>query len=206
MNIFQKAWVAFIEWVGTIHWSPKNTLTIDQQDDIRKLLIGNYYIMLSRRNNHLSTYFISLGNFLLSGKWSYWSHAFMNAEDKVISDEDFRIVEAVGVGVEYTPFDKVFDCNSVVLLKPRCMLVEDWTAVLDKAKTEIGKPYDNLFDLKNDQALSCVELVRTSLMAEPDYATNFSNFEALIKKRKNLTPQMFYDCLDFVVVYEVRNR
>lgn len=206
MNIFQKAWVAFIEWVGTIHWSPKNTLTIDQQDDIRKLLIGNYYIMLSRRNNHLSTYFISLGNFLLSGKWSYWSHAFMNAEDKVISDEDFRIVEAVGVGVEYTPFDKVFDCNSVVLLKPRCMLVEDWTAVLDKAKTEIGKPYDNLFDLKNDQALSCVELVRTSLMAEPDYAKNFANFEALIKKRKNLTPQMFYDCLDFVVVYEVRNR
>ena len=206
MNIFQKVWVAFIERVGKIHWTPKNTLTADEQDHIRKLLVGNYYVMLSHRNNHLSTYFISLGNFLLSGKFSYWAHAFMNAEDQVKTDEDFRIVEAIGVGVEYTPFAQVFDVNGVVLLKPKNMTIEDWTLTLDKAKTEVGKPYDNLFDLKNDQALSCVELVRTSLMADPDYATSFANFEALIAKRKNLTPQMFYDCPDFEVVYEVRRR
>jgi hypothetical protein len=206
MNIFQKIWVAVIEKIGKIHWAPKNTLTADEQDHIRKLLVGNYYVMLSRRNNHMSTYMIAFANFVLSGKFSYWSHAFMNAEDQVTQDSDFRIVEAIGVGVEYTPFDKVFDCNSVVLLKPKNMAIEDWTLVLDKARTEIGKPYDNLFDLKNDQALSCVELVRTALKADPDYDTNFANFEALINKRKNLTPQMFYDCPDFEVVYEVRRR
>jgi hypothetical protein len=41
-------------------------------------------------------------------------------------------------------------------------------------------------------------------MAEPDYQENFANFEKMIKERKNLTPQMFYDCPDFEVVYEVR--
>jgi len=205
MNIFQRIWVESVEALGKIHWKAKNTLTAEEQDKIRQRLKGNYYIMLSRRNNHLSTYMISFANFVLSGKWSYWSHAFMNAEDEVTSDEDFRIVEAIGLGVEYTPFAKVFDCNSVALLKPRSMSIDDWTAILDKAKSEVGKPYDNLFDLKNDNALSCVELVRTALMADPDYYTSFANFEALIKKRKNLTPQMFYDCEDFEVVYEVRH-
>jgi len=204
MNIFQRTWVEIIQMLGKIHWAPKNTLTEEEQNHIRKLLTGNYYVMLSRRNNHLSTYMISIANFFLSGKFSYWSHAFMNAEDEVKTDADFRIVEAIGVGVEYTPFDKVFNCNSVVLLKPRNMTIEDWTLALDKAKTEIGKPYDNLFDLKNDNALSCVELVRTALMADPDYQINFANFEALIAERKNLTPQMFYECADFEIVFEIR--
>jgi hypothetical protein len=77
---------------------------------------------------------------------------------------------------------------------------------MDKAMTEIGKPYDSLFDLKNDNALSCVELGRTALMAEPNYYTNFANFEEMIRKRKNLTPQMFYECPDFEVVYEIRKK
>lgn len=204
MNIFQTAWVKFIERIGKIHWTPTNTLTFTEQNHIKQLLTDNYYIMLSRRNNHLTTYVISIGTLLLTGKWSYWSHAFMNVENEVKKDEDFKIVEAIGTGVEYTPFNKVFDVNSVVLLKPKTMALDHWTMVLDKAKTELGKPYDNLFDLKNDQALSCVELVRTALMAEPDYEQNFSNFEHTISKHGNLTPQMFYDCPDFIVVYEIR--
>jgi uncharacterized protein YycO len=204
MNIFQSIWVAFIKKVGKIHWSPKDTLTVEEQDIIRKKLKKNYYVMLSRRNNHLSTYFISMGNFLLTGKFSYWSHAFMNVEDKVKSDDDFRIVEAIGTGVKYTPFEKAFDVNGVVLLQPKGMTSKDWNLAMEKINSEVGKPYDNLFDLKNDKALSCVELVRTALMADPDYATNFANFEAMIAKEQNLTPEMFYDCPDFEKVFEIR--
>ena len=39
---------------------------------------------------------------------------------------------------------------------------------------------------------------------DPDYYTNFANFEKLIAERKNLTPQMFYECPDFEVVFEIR--
>lgn len=45
------------------------------------------------------------------------------------------------------------------------------------------------------------ELVRLILSNEKDYDKNFSNFEALIKKHKNLSPQMIYDCGDFDIVY-----
>jgi uncharacterized protein YycO len=128
----------------------------------------------------------------------------MNLEDEVNSDNDFRLIEATGSGTHYSPFDLVFRVHGVVLLKPKNMSAEHWTKVMDKANSELGKPYDSLFDLRNDQRLSCVELVRSALMAEPDYEKNFANFEAMIKSRKNLTPQMFYECEDFEIVYEVR--
>ncbi len=205
MNIFQKIWVAVIECIGRIHWKPKNILTTEEQDHIRQLLIDNYYIMLSRRNNHMSTYMVSFANFVLTRKFSFWSHAFMNLEDKVNTDDDFLIIEAIGTGVQTTHFSQAFDVNSVVLLKPKCMSMGDWTTVLDKANSELGKPYDNLFDLRNDNALSCVELIRTALKATPNYDKDFPHFEEMIKQNKNLTPQMFYDCKDFEIVLEIRH-
>jgi hypothetical protein len=203
-------WKSFIDFVvitiGKVHWGYKNRLTPNELEDIRQLLISNYYIILTHRNNHLSTFFVSLGNFLLTGKWSYWAHALMNLENEVKTDRDFRLIEATGNGIHYSPFELVFRVHGVALLKPKSMSTEHWTKIMDKARSELGKPYDSLFDLRNDNALSCVELVRTALMAEPDYAANFAEFESMISKNKNLTPQMFYDCSDFEVVYEVRRR
>jgi hypothetical protein len=202
-------WTSLIEWIvitiGKVHWGYKDGLTNAELDEVRKLLTPHYYIILTHRNNHLSTFFVGLASWLLTRKWSYWAHALMNLEDEVKSDSDFRLVEATGTGVNYSPFNLVFEVHGVVLLKPKNMSAENWTTVMDKAMTEIGKPYDSLFDLRNDNALSCVELVRTALMAQPDYAENFANFEKMICERKNLTPQMFYECEDFEIIYEVRH-
>ena len=192
--------------IGKVHWGYKNGLTNSELSTVKDLLTPHYYIILTHRKNHLSTFFVGFASWVVTGKWSYWAHALMNMEDDIKTDSDFRLVEATGAGVNYSPFNLVFQVHGVVLLKPKSMSAEYWTAVMDKAKTEVGKPYDTLFDLKNDQALSCVELVRTALMAEPDYETNFANFEKMIKERKNLTPQMFYDCPDFEIVYEVRHK
>ena len=204
-NFYNKivAWV--ILSIGKVEWKTKDTLTLDEQTKIRELLVNDYYIILTRRNNHLSTFFSSFANFALSRKWGYWSHALMNMEDEVKDNKDFRLIEAVGKGVVYTPFDQVFDVHGVCILKPKNLTIEKWTFILDKAKLQLGKPYDTLFDIRNDNSLSCVELCRAALMGEPDYATNFANFEALIKKRhNNLSPDMFYGLDDFEVVYEVR--
>jgi Permuted papain-like amidase enzyme, YaeF/YiiX, C92 family len=204
MSLYQKlvSWVVLA--IGKIHWRGKNELSATELDQVRKLLVPNYYVILTHRSNHLSTFFTSMMNFFLTGRWGYWAHALMNMEDSVHADTDFRLVEAVSAGVVNTPFSEVFDVQGVVLLKPTNMTLDKWTTVLDKARAELGKPYDTLFDISTDQALSCVELVRTALMAEPEYFANFANFEALIKKRGNLTPQMFYDCPDFEVVLEIR--
>ena len=209
MSIFKAAFDSIAQWsvitIGRIHWGYKNGLTIDELSEIKKLLVKDYYIILTHRNNHLSTFFVGLASYVLTRKWSYWAHALMNLEDNVQSDSDFRLIEATGTGTHYSPFDAVFQVHGVSLLKPVSMSVDHWTDIMDKANKELGKPYDTLFDLKNDNALSCVELVRTALMAEPDYAINFANFEKMIMERKNLTPQMFYDCPDFHIVYEVRH-
>lgn len=144
----------------------------------------------------------------------------MNLEDTAFNMKDFRIVdvdttisttahervliEAVGAGTHITPFNSVFDCHAVALLKPKSMTLEKWTSVLDKARSELGKKYDTLFNLADDKEVSCVELVRSILMAEPNYAVDFAIFEAMIKKHGNLDPQMYYECSDFEVVFEVR--
>lgn len=209
MNIFKSTWDKIVSWVviniGKVHWGYRDGLTADELAKVHEMLIPNYYIIVTHRNNHLSTYFVSLASYFVMKKFSYWAHALMNMEDEVQIDSDFRLIEATGDGVHYSPFNLVFQVHGVALLKPKSMSVEYWTAVMDKAKAELGKPYDTLFDISNDNALSCVELVRAALMAEPNYATDFANFETMITTEKNLTPQMFYDCPDFEVVYEVRH-
>lgn len=205
MNLLQKIETAFIKCLGTVKWNLRNGITTAEQDIIRQKLTADYYIVLTRNNNHLSTYFIGLGDFLIGNGWSYWGHALLNIEGVVTNDGDFELVESTAVGVHIDTFANVFDVNSVALLKPKNMPIEDWNVVFAKALTEIGKPYDNLFELNSDSAFSCVELVRAALMADPDYATNFANFEALVQHYKRITPQMFYQCSDFEVVYETRH-
>lgn len=203
-----KAWAKFVDWfirtTGKIHWRSSKQLRNDDLESIRKLLTKDYYIVLTRRHNHLSTAMTGFANFALTGKWGFWSHALMNTEDEAHSDADFRLIEAIGKGVTFTQFEKVFDVDAAVLLRPKNMSMTDWTAVFDELKDDVGKPYDTLFDLKNDSAMSCVELVRHALKKLPDYEARFAHFEALIKKRKNLTPQMFYDCDDFEVAFMAR--
>lgn len=191
-------------WIGSVHWKMNNGLTNTELDKIKKLLTSNYYIILTRRKHHLSAYFVALSYLFLKFKIGYYAHALMNLEDEVNDINDFRLIEATGAGVHYSPFNKVFECHSVVLLRPKNMTLENWTTVMDKAKNQLGKKYDTLFNLKSDKELSCVELIRVALQSLPDYETRFAHFEKMINENKNLHPQMFYDCEDFCIEYEVR--
>ena len=200
-NSLQELVSPFVLFVGKIHWKTKKVLSAEDQNKIHQLLVKNYLIILTRRNNHLSTFFINFADFLITHKWGFWSHAVMNLEDEVTTDDDFRLMEATGTGVHYSPFDKVFDVQNAVLLKPKKMTIKEWTDLLDRSKEQLGKPYDTLFNIADAKALSCVELVRYILQGEPNYLVDFANFEAMIKKYKELSPQMIFDCGDFDVVY-----
>lgn len=195
-----------VQAIGRVHWKIRDEISDEKKAEIAELLKPNYYIILTRRSNHLSTFFIGLSNLLLRGKWGYWSHSLMNLEDEVTTEDDFRLIEAIGRGVTYSDFSTVFNVSDVALLKPKNMSPEYWTVVLDKLKTKVGTPYDTLFNLKSEEQVSCVELVRLALMAEPDYEKNFAHFERMIKKSKNLTPQMFADCDDFEIVWQAKKR
>lgn len=191
-------------FIGKIKWKSNTLIQQAELDVIKELLIKDYYIILTKRKNHVSTFFVCLAHFLLTGKWGYWSHSLMNLEDEVNRISDFRLLEATGTGVHYSSFSEVFSVHSVVLLKPKNIKLKEWTGLLDRAKLQLGKPYDTLFNIKDENKLSCVELIRLILEGEPNYLINFPNFESLIKRYKNLSPQMFYDSGDFEIVYQIK--
>jgi len=184
--------------------------TEEDHSILRQKLKNNYYIILNYRKTHLTTYLIGVANFIKMGKWPLYCHAFLNVDDGLAkNDEEFKFVESTAPGVHFSSFMQVFDCDSVVLLRPKGMTDEEYTELMDKyidktADAQIGKPYDDLFDLMDDTRQSCVEVVRRCLMSIPDYETRFKNFEDMIKKEGNLLAQMYYDCPDFEKVWEVR--
>jgi len=217
---FKKKLRGFCSWiVPKISWVTWDTfravfnkgvffeLRGEDWDKIQTTLAKNYHIILTRNDSHLSTYLVSLGNKVATGKWGYFGHALMNLEGEDNPDpaHGFRLMEATRAGVHYSGFYEVFACDSVALLRPKGFSHDAWTAVMDKALAELGRPYDNDFDLTNDKSLSCVELVRAALQALPDYELKFSALEKMIKEHgDNLTPDMLYECPDLDIVFEIR--
>ena len=86
-------------------------------------------------------------------------------------------------------------------MSPKLVRNEEWTKIIDALVKQIGKPYDDLFDLKDDSRASCVEVVLDALEAA-DYVDEFKNLREAINKEGNLIPQMYRDCVDFSVVLE----
>ena len=206
----EKKWYQKLqEWgilqLAKIHWKDRVDMTPEELNTLRTKLTKSYYIIATRKKNYLTTFFISLGHFLLTRRWGHFSHVLMNLEDEVNTDADFRFIEATDRGVHFSTFDEVFTTvDSVALIVPSSMSITEWTRALDKAKTYLGRPYDNLFDLANDLEINCVELIRLALSETKDYLVNFAEFEKMVKSKKKLTPDMFINCSDFKVVYELR--
>lgn len=213
-GIALKFWDALLGVFSNLHWSRTQAvinggvyyrLTEADHNRIREILAKDYLIILTRRKSHLTTYLISLVSAIVDHKLSHYSHALMNVEGDIPGHLGYKLIEATGVGVHYSTFMQVFDCDSVALLSPKGVPLEEWTKVLDKVKTNLGKQYDTLFDISSDQQVSCVELVYWGLKSMPDFETRFPKLIALIRERKNnLTPQMLYDTGELDVVFEVR--
>lgn len=207
--MIKKIWAKIAEWfvdlVAMVKWEQKSPLLPTDIAQLRSLLTKDYYIIATRRSNFLSCFFINLGHFLLTGRWGFYTHVLMNMEDEVHSDDDFRLIEAATTGTHFTTFDHVAgNCDAIALIKVKGVSIEEWTAMMDDVKKYLGRPYDTLFDIKNDQKISCVELVRLALIALPDYDKRFAHFEQYISRKKNLTPQMFLESSEFEVVWEAR--
>lgn len=190
-------------------------LTPEDREHARTLMEGGVYLWVSRRQTHLTSYLISFGDFALEvllwfrcgcktkrPRFGYWSHAFINANGD-------QLVEAVAKGVREVYFDEVFDCDSAAALVPAFITPNEWVEVSklvrDQALKDIGKKYDAVFNIEDDSKVSCIELMRSALKkVVPDYDVKFRDFENIIKKYKNVTPQMLFDSKSFVVVWEVR--
>ena len=191
-------------------------LTPAEREKARDLMEGGYYLWVSRRKTHLTSYFIGFADFALalwawlkSGfkgkrpKFGYWTHAFIDVDNE-------KLVEAIAKGVVVSYFDDVFDVDCVAALVPSFLTEKEWENVSEKMREKalsfVGSKYDTIFNLDDESKVSCIELLRAILKAEvPNYEQRFKHFEETIKKNKNVTPQMLYDSKSFRVVWEVRH-
>lgn len=191
-------------------------LTPAEREAARDLMEGGYYLWVSRRKTHLTSYLIGFADFALAlwawlragfkgkrPKFGYWTHAFIDIDDE-------KLVEAIAKGVVVSYFDEVFDVDCVAALVPAYLTDKEWENVSEKMREKalsfVGSKYDTTFDLKDESKVSCIELLRAIMKAEiPNYELRFKHFEETIKKNKNVTPQMLYDSKSFRVVWEVRH-
>jgi hypothetical protein len=188
---------------GKISWSKTHKITITDQAELAKVLADGYYIILTGSKSHLSSIVVSFLSWIKTGVWANYSHVLMNCDN--ITDpadsKSFKFVEATATGVHYSTFEEVFACDTVCLLTPNNIDNAEWTRIIDALLQQQGKPYDDLFDLSDDTHVSCVELVLNALKAV-NYEEKFADLNRLIEKEKNLVPQMYRTCTDFMVKYE----
>lgn len=186
-----------------IHWRSKTTISDTVKNELATKLASGYYIILTGNKTHLSGIIVSLLSWIKTGKWAKYSHALMNCDN--ITDptnrSGFKFVEATSKGVAYSTFDSVFECDTVCLLSPANVTNEEWTAIIDALVDDVGTPYDDLFDLADASRKSCVEVVLDALK-EANYKEQFQHLDAMIAAEGNLVPQMYRDCVDFVVTFE----
>lgn len=180
------------------------------------LATDKYYIILTHRSTHLSTYAVSLANWIKTGKWSYWSHALANCEGDLqkleytimsskFLQENFRFVEATAKGVHYSKFFDVFCVDGVALLEIPKAIADQMD---DYLTSNIGKEYDNLFDFKKDNNLCCTEVIWDAIN-DAQVENCFPHLEAALKAEGALTPEMFYEAAqkgDMKIAYEVRKK
>lgn len=209
-----KIWEAMCTFFASVRWQRTQAvinggiyykLTEQDLDTIRAILKGDYLLIFTRRKCHLTTYLISLISMFASHKSAHYAHVLMNVEGDLKEQVGYKLIEATNSGVHFSTFMQVFDCDSVALLKPRGIELAEWTVTLDYAKNQLGKPYDDLFQLANDNQLSCVELVYWGLKQLPDYEARFPKLVALLNvPNPRLTPQELYDTGEFDIVFEIR--
>ena len=192
------------EWLKLKLTGKRFNLTLEDIILVTNKIGPDYYLILTRKDAHLSTYLVNLGHFLKTGNWGFWSHILMNVDNSVDDVNKFLFCEATGTGVHTSKLMDVLNCDAVCLLKLTNYTAKEFTECTDDYLDDVGKEYDCLFDMLNANKMSCVEFVRDQLLHLSNYDQRMTRFRELVCREKSITPDMFYSCMDFEIVLEIR--
>lgn len=196
--------------IGRVNWTGLSYFITGKEykltnDDVKKLadyMLKERVVGISARNTHLSTLMATLGHFILTRRWLWVGHAFINVDDEQSDPFGMQIFESVGAGAIVSPFWKVILCDYVWLGKPKYVKESDWEKIHQVLLSQQGIVYDIFCNPRDASALNCVErVVLAILTVDP---TALPSLSRMMEKYGNLTPQMVIECGDFEVCLEIK--
>jgi hypothetical protein len=198
-----------IQWVKIRSWFNKGRrydLTEQERHYCAQILRSGHYLILTQHKSYLTTYLIGAMCFIKTGKWPTYCHVLMNLDVGNPDDKTgFKLMEATNSGVHFSTFEEVFDCDNICIIEPKNMDLDEWQMVMKGLAKQLGKKYDDFFNMKDDSHVSCVEMCFVALRTSPNFVEDFPHLSEMIKEVGNLTPQMYRDCLDFNIIYETKH-
>lgn len=198
-----------VQWGGLkakLNNGVRYEVTQQEREHMAELLKRGHYLILTEHKTYLTTYLIGLLTYFKTKQWPTYVHILMNLDVGTKENEfGFKLMEATNKGVHYSSFEEVFGCDNICIIEPKNMDLLEWALVQAELSTQLGKNYDDFFDIKDDTHVSCVEMCLESLKALSTFEADFPHLDAMIKSVGNLTPQMYRDCLDFTVIYETKH-
>lgn len=194
------------EWLVKLFKKP-SYLDENQKRAIKRILAKNNCIVLTFDPYALSSWFVVISNWILTGKKTKYSHALINFEKEIPkSYEDFKFIESTSIGVKEADFNKIFNHSSrAALIVPTYVSQDEFESCLYDAHDLLNRPYDFSFNDKDSSKVTCVEVVLYCLKKLPFYKDNFRCLEFIRQYEDNLTPQMFASNPDFKTIFEAES-
>lgn len=200
-SLFYKLWSIFPYIVSKIKiGKSSNILTVEDKQTITDILQKEPCVILTTSAPNLSSRTVKFMSKILTGKSAEYTHAVMSYYD--YEDDTFMLIESTNSGVHLSTFDEVFsNLDHVCVLEIKHKNEKELDKINKKLKSQLGKKYDNLFDYKNKDRVSCVEVVYHSIK-DRQFSQKYPMLDQLIKAENNIVPQMFKDCGDFKILFE----
>jgi hypothetical protein len=183
----------------------KYQVTDAEKDYIKALLDIQPCFILIEDRSYLSSYLIRILSLLSTNKWPRYTHVLMNFDIGLGSHPDgFLLIEATNAGVHFSSFDYVFACDNVCLTTVD-ITKDQWQQIRVGLAKQLGKKYDDMFDIVDNSHVSCVEMCWDAVDELDDRGIVFPSLVRQIARHKQLTPEDFLHGNEFILVYETKH-
>ncbi len=198
--------------ISSINWDwgrkmlgGKYQVTDAEKDYIRDLLRIQPCFILIENRSFLSGYLVRMLSWLTTGKWVKYTHVLMNFDVGLGSHPDgFLLIESTNSGVHFSTFDHVFECDNVCLTTVDLTHFE-WLQVRMGLAKQLGKSYDDWFDLQDNTHVTCVEMCWDALDELDNRDEVFPTFVQKIARYNQINPEDFRDSDEIILIYETKH-
>lgn len=159
---FLKFVMPFTIWMSDLHfpWRGFNQFLYDFYEIENLLRAGD--AICTRSNWHVSNFFNGIVN---PGKYMHIAMYVGRIDGK------HYVIDVLGRGVFFNPLNEFLaDKDLICIRRPKNFTLDRKKKAVRWMKRQVGKPYDYLFNIKNEDALYCSEAYYAALKyAKPDW-------------------------------------